>query len=195
MKRVLAVLLTLLAAPLPVRGAERLRVVATLTTFADLAKAVGGDLVDVSAIASPKFNAHFIEPKPSDVLKVKRADVFIHAGLDLELWRFPLVDAAGNRDVMPGGANELDLSHGIALLEVPIRAVSRLEGDIHLYGNPHYWLDPENAKTMARAIGEKLSAMDPEHQAAYQRNAQAFLARLNAKIPEWRARNACAFRW
>ncbi|MBI1992501.1 MAG: zinc ABC transporter substrate-binding protein, partial [Candidatus Omnitrophica bacterium] len=184
MKPFLSLLLLLwLWAPSEIGAAERLKVVATLSTFADLAETIGGEHVEVSSIASPKFNPHFIEPKPSDVLKVKRADLFVHAGLDLELWRWPLVDAAGNREVMPGAAHELDLSRGIELLEVPSRPLSRLEGDIHLYGNPHYWLQPENAKTMARAIAEKLSALDPAHAGDYRKSLDAFLARLQEKIP------------
>jgi ABC-type Zn uptake system ZnuABC Zn-binding protein ZnuA len=168
-------------------AAKRVNVVATLSTFADLAKTIGADHVEVSAVASPKFNPHFIEPKPSDVLKVKRADLFIHAGLDLELWRGPLLDAAGNTALFPGGRGDLDMSQGIALLEVPSRAATRAEGDIHLYGNPHYWLHPNNAKIMARAIAEKFAALDPDHAEAYQQNLRAFIARLDEKIPAWQA--------
>lgn len=172
-------------------AAERpLRVATTLSTFADLVRTVGGERVDVSVIAPPKFNPHFIEPKPSDVLKVKRADLLVHGGLDLELWRGPLLDAAGNREVMPGGPKELDLSQGVTLLEVPTRPLSRAEGDIHLYGNPHYWLDPENARKMAQAICDKLCAIDPQHNDAYHRNLREFLTRLDQKIPEWRNRLA-----
>ena len=173
------------------QAADRpLRVVATLSTFADLAKTVGGERVEVSTIASPRFNPHFIEPKPSDVLKVKRAELFIHAGLDLELWRWPLLDAAGNRDVMTGGPRELDLSRGIALLEVPDRAVSRAEGDIHLYGNPHYWLSPENAAVMARAICDKLCELDPQRRDPYHQRLDAFLSRLHERMASWRAEMA-----
>ena len=172
---------------------KRLNVVATLTTFADLAKTVGGDQVSVSAVAAPQFNPHFIEPKPSDVLRVKRADLFIHAGLDLELWRGPLLDAAGNTAIMPGQPGELDLSQGIALLEVPDHPVSRAEGDIHIYGNPHYWTDPENAKIMAKTIADKFSAVDPAHAQDYQQRLQQFTARLDQKMADWRAQLA-AFR-
>ena len=178
----------LLAAGAPASAEPRLRVVATLSTFADLAKTIGGADVDVASIASPKFNPHFIEPKPSDVLKVKRAALFIDAGLDLEAWRGPLLDAAGNTSLFPGQDGELDLSHGIELLEVPRQAVDRSQGDIHIYGNPHYWTDPENAKTMAQAICDKLSAMDPSHESDYRRNLQEFLTRLGQQIPEWRSR-------
>lgn len=167
-----------------------LKVVATLPTFADLAKTIGGAHVEVAAIVSPKFDPHFIEPKPSDVLKVKRADLFVHAGLDLELWRGPLLDAAGNPKLFPGGAGELDLSQGIQLLEVPDRAVSRAEGDIHIYGNPHYWLDPDNAKIMAQTIAQKLSTMDAVHATDYRKNLEGFLARLDERIPAWHSRSA-----
>lgn len=167
-----------------------LNVVATLSTFADLTRTVGGEYVKVANVAPPRFNPHFIEPRPSDVVKVKRADLFVHAGLDLELWRGPLLDAAGNTRLFPGQERELDLSRGIALLEVPTRPLSRAEGDIHLYGNPHYWLDPENVRTMAQAICDKLCTLDPQHEQAYYANLKAFLDRLTAKIPEWRVRLA-----
>ncbi len=167
--------------------AERpLRVVTTLSTFADLVKTIGGDYVEVTYIASPKFNPHFIEPKPSDVMKVKKADLFVHAGLDLEVWRDPLLTAAGNLKVMPGAEGELDLSRGIHLLEIPTQMPSRAEGDIHIYGNPHYWLSPENGKQMAKTIAEKLSAIDPGHSDIYRQNLNGFLKRLDQKIADWK---------
>ncbi len=189
-KRLVVVLMLLSVwtgnASLAMAAEKPLRVVATLSTFADLAKTVGGDYVVVSSIASPRFDPHFIEPKPSDVLRVKKAEFFVHAGLDLEAWRGPLLDAAGNRRVMQGGDRELDLSRGIALLEVPDRAISRAEGDIHLYGNPHYWTDPQNGRIMAQAICDKLCVIDPVHCDVYRRNLEAFVARLDQRLPEWR---------
>ncbi len=193
MKRSVIIAMTLLCSAVAVRGEaaeHRLRVVATLPTFADLVQTIGGDRVEVAAVASPQFNPHFIEPKPSDVLRVKRADLFVHAGLDLELWRGPLLDAAGNTNVMPGQPGEVDLSQGIPLLEVPGRAVSRSEGDIHIYGNPHYWMDPENGRRMARTIARKLSERDPDHAAAYQARLAAFEQRLDEKLRQWRAQLA-----
>jgi zinc/manganese transport system substrate-binding protein len=173
------------------QAAEKpLRAVATLSTFADLVKTIGAEHVDVSSIASPKFNPHFIEPKPSDVLKVKRADLFVHAGLDLELWRWPLLDAAGNTTLFAGAPGELDLAQGIALLEVPTRAVTRAEGDIHIYGNPHYWLSPENVRTMAQATCDKLCAVDPQHCDVYHHNLLEFLKQLDDKVTEWRSQLA-----
>jgi len=167
-------------------AAQPLRVVATLSVFADLVKQVGGEDVEVSYVASPRFNAHFIECKPSDVLKVKKAGLLVHGGLDLEAWRGPLLDAAGNPNLFTGGKGELDLSAGIPLLEVPDRPLSRLMGDIHIYGNPHYWLAPENAKIMVQAIAEKLSEMDPAHADAYQTRLAGFLSRLDQKIAQWK---------
>ncbi len=166
-------------------AAKPLRVVATLTTFADLVKTIGGDQVEVTAIAPPQFNPHFIEPKPSDVLRVKRADLLVHAGLDLELWRGPLLDAAGNTKLFPGQPGELDLSQGIALLEVPTHTVSRSEGDIHLFGNPHYWVDPENAIIIAKTIATKLSEIDPEHASMYDERMRAWTRHLGQRMDAW----------
>jgi ABC-type Zn uptake system ZnuABC Zn-binding protein ZnuA len=175
------------AAAGPLQAAEPMKVVATLSTFADLVKQVGGDRVDVSQVASPRFNPHQIEPKPSDVLRVKRAALFVHTGLDLELWRGPLVDAAGNPKVRPGSEGNLDLSEGVKLLEIPEGPVSRSEGDIHIYGNPHYWLDPNNIRIMAQSIARKLEELDPDGAPEFRRNLAAFLEKLDRKIPEWKA--------
>lgn len=169
----------------PAQAEPALRVVATLSTFADLAKQIGGDRVEVSTIASPRFNPHFIEPRPSDVLKVKKADLLVHAGLDLEVWRGPLIDAAGNPRVFPGQPGELDLSEGVRLLEVPKGPVSRLMGDIHLFGNPHYWLEPHNARIMAQSICDKLCAVDPSSCDGYRQRLKQFLNRLDQKQKEW----------
>lgn len=163
-----------------------LRVTATLSTFADLAKQIGGEHVEVSHVAPARFNPHFIEPRPSDVLKVKKAGLFLHAGLDLEAWRDPLLEASGNTAVFLGQPGNLDLSVGVRLLEVPQGPLTRFMGDIHIFGNPHYWLSPDNVRVMAQAICDKLCAVDPQHEQEYHRNLEGFLARLDAKIPEWR---------
>ena len=138
----------------PVSHSE-LRVVATLSTFADLAQTIGGEHVDVDYIAPPRFNPHFVEPKPSDVLRVKKCGVFIHGGLDLEVWRAPLLRAAGNAKIGKNGAGEIDLSKYVKLLNIPQGELSRAQGDIHAYGNPHYWLGQENGLSIARAIATR----------------------------------------
>lgn len=183
-------LVNTLLLPVSTAAEEPLRVVATLSTFADLVTQIGGERVEVSYVAPPRFNPHFIEPRPSDVLKVKKADLLVHAGLDLELWRGPLLDAAGNSNLFPSGKGELDLAQGISLLEVPDRPVSRLMGDIHLFGNPHYWLSPDNARVMARAICDRLCALDPAHCPQYRGNLEGFLRRLDERVPRWRSKLA-----
>lgn len=169
----------------PLSLIAQMRVVSTLATYADIAKSIGGDLVSSTYIASPRFNPHFIEPKPSDVLKVKRADLFIHSGLDLESWRDPLIDAAANPEVRKGGLRQLDLSTNIALLEVSSQQVSRAEGDIHSQGNPHYWMDPRNGLIIAQAIATKMSQLDAANAATYSANLNSFSRKLKMKIQEW----------
>lgn len=163
-----------------------LKVVATQTIFADLVRQVGGDRVSVSAVASPKYNVHFIQPKPSDVRKVINADLYVSAGLDLEAWSDPLLEAAGKPRLMHGAAGHLDLSEGVPLLNVPETMPTRAQGDIHLFGNPHYHMDPQNVKVMARAILVKLKEIDPGYAAYYEKNAGIFLAKLDDKIAAWK---------
>lgn len=166
--------------------APPLNVVATLTTFADIARAVGGDRIEVRHIASPRFNPHFIQPRPTDVLKVKRADLFIHGGLDLEAWRGPLVDATANPHIRPGGDRELPLSTGIRLLDMP-DSLTRAQGDIHMYGNPHYWLDPRNGLKVAETIAGKLESLDPDHASEYREGLQRFSDELSSAMEKWKS--------
>jgi len=162
-----------------------IKVCTTLSSYADIAKTIGGDRVEASSVASPRFNPHFIEARPSDVLKIKRADLFIHSGLDLEAWRGPLLDAVAKSEFREGGAKQIDLSEGIALLEVPSGQVSRAEGDIHMFGNPHYWPDPRNGIIIAKHIAAKLIEIDPAGAAEYTKNLNSFMDALNAKIQSW----------
>ncbi len=188
MKRLILVLFCLLCGLGKVEAAEKLRVVATLSTFADLVKQIGGDHVSLHTVASPRFNPHFIEPKPNDIVRAARADLFVHAGVGLENpWSEPLIDASANRKILPGAPGNLDLSIGVTLLEEPTGQISRAQGDIHPFGNPHFWLNPENGRNMARAIAERLTQLDPDHAADYQQNLQPFLAKLDGKIAAWKA--------
>jgi len=168
-------------------SAEPLKVVTTLPTFRALVEEIGGERVRAVSVAAPQFNPHFIEPKPSDVLRVKRADLFVHAGLDLEAWRSPLVDASANPLVRDGSERALDLSEGIQLLNVPQGEVTRAQGDIHLFGNPHYWSSPENGLKMARLIEAKLTLVDPEGKGYYEGRGADFSARLSKAIDGWRS--------
>lgn len=166
---------------------DRIAVVATTTTIASLVREVTGDTVDIYAVASPRRDLHFYAPTPKDVLKVKRADVLIHGGLDLELWREPLLVAAGNPRFLGSGEGSIDVSEGIQLLERPAE-FSRKEGDIHQYGNPHYWVDPMNGKIMAQNVARRLGALYPELRTSMDRNLKAFEDRLNREVAVWSAR-------
>ena len=144
----------------PLFAAEPLKVVATQAMYADIVKQIGKDKVDVKFVASPKFNVHFIQPKPSDVRNVSHADLVVYTGLDLEEWWGPLLEAAGKPDFFPGREKSIDMSRGIRLLNVPDHPLSRAEGDIHLFGNPHITMSPENVKIMAQTVFEKLKEVD-----------------------------------
>jgi zinc/manganese transport system substrate-binding protein len=186
--RVVSRLTLLLFFLLPVSSVlGEIRVVTTLTVFGDVTKQIGKDRVDVYSVARPRFNPHFIEPKPSDVLKLKRADLFIHGGLDLEAWRSPLVDAASSPEIRPGGTRELDLSVSVPLLEVPTGALTRAAGDIHLFGNPHYTLDPRNILLISKRIAAKLIEVDPEGKAQYEDSLREFDGKLEEGISRWSA--------
>ncbi len=163
-----------------------LKVVATQTLYADIVRQIGKEKVEVKSVASPKFNVHFIQPKPSDVRNVAHADLVVYTGLDLEEWWGPLVEAAGRPEFFPGRGKSVDLSRGIRILKVPDPPLSRAEGDIHLFGNPHYLMNPENAKVMAGTILEKLREVDPPNASYYEENEKAFVSQLDAKIAQWK---------
>ena len=177
----------LMSAAKPLYAADGpLKVVATQSYYANLVKEIGKDKVDVKSVASPKFNVHFIQPKPSDVRNVAHADLVVYTGMDLEEWWGPLLEAAGRTDFFPGREKSVDLSRGIRILKVPDHPLSRAEGDIHLFGNPHYLMNPENAKVMAGTILEKLSEADPANASYYEENKKSFVLRLDGKIAEWK---------
>jgi ABC-type Zn uptake system ZnuABC Zn-binding protein ZnuA len=154
-------------------GSAPVRVVATLSVYADLARTIGGNEVSVTAIAHPNEDAHFVRPKPSFALELRRADLFVTTGLDLELWVPPLLDRAGNRRVMEGGEGYVTAYTGITLLDIPV-AADRSQGDVHLYGNPHLHTDPLRALQMARNITRGLTGVAPDRTAIWQRGLQRF---------------------
>jgi zinc/manganese transport system substrate-binding protein len=183
----LALLLCGLAA-----GAEaKVRVVSSLQDFASIAAAIGGDRVDTMALAKGYQDPHFVDAKPSFVLQLSRADLLIVAGLELEIGYLPpLLDQSRNDKIHPGNPGYLDASIGCDILQRPTTQVTRAMGDVHPYGNPHYWTDPENGRVIARAIAAKLSQLDAGGAATYQKNLAAFETRLAAKEKEWDAKMA-----
>ncbi len=168
-------------------AAEKLKVVTTTTTYADIVRQIGGDRVEVKAVAPPKFNIHFIQPRPSDVRSVSKADLLVHSGLDHEHWTDPLVEAAGREDLFRGNPKNLDMSKDVPILEIPEGSLSRAEGDIHLFGNPHFQMGPENGRIFAKNVAEKLVELDPEGAPLYEKNAAEFTAKLDLKLAEWKA--------
>ncbi len=136
----------------------KLHVVTSLQDFASIADAIGGDRVETYALAKGYQDPHFVDAKPSFILKLSRADVLIAAGLELEIGYLPpLIDQSRNDKIHPGNAGYLDASSGCDILQRPTQQVTRAMGDVHPYGNPHYWTDPENGRVIARAIAQKLS--------------------------------------
>jgi zinc/manganese transport system substrate-binding protein len=186
------VLTSAVPAPAPSSPVEQpLRVVTTTTDLADLARTVGGDRVDVRSLALGEQDPHFVEARPSLILELRRADLYAQIGLDLEVgWAPLLLDQARNPGIQPGGRGHLDLSTHVEVLDVPVTRVTRAQGDVHPFGNPHYWLAPENGRRMAEAFAGHLSELDPEGTATYQENLDRFLGRLDQAEARWRERLA-----
>ncbi|MDX1623481.1 MAG: metal ABC transporter substrate-binding protein [Gemmatimonadota bacterium] len=182
-----AVALLAAATAPPTPAQERVRVVATLPVFAKLAKAIGGERVDVTAIASPLQDPHFVDAKPSYIVEAGKADVFIEAGMDLEVGWAPLVrEGSRNAAIQRGGEGYVDASAHVRKLGVPTGKVDRSRGDVHPYGNPHYWLDPLNAVPLTADIALALSRVDPAHAGHYNDRRRDFLAALDRRMGEWR---------
>jgi zinc/manganese transport system substrate-binding protein len=145
---------------------EPVRVVTTLPVYADIVRAVAGDAVEVVSIAEPNEDSHFVRPKPSFALQLRRADLFVTTGLDLELWAPALLDRAGNAQVSEGGAGYVTAYTGVRLLEVPA-AVDRTAGDVHVFGNPHLTTDPLRTLQVAENIVTGLKRVSPAQAAAF----------------------------
>jgi zinc/manganese transport system substrate-binding protein len=170
MSPVIALLLALhVPTDQPPHGADKVKVVASLTTYAAIAREVVGDRGTVTSIATGDENPHYVQPKPSFVPALGEADLFVTTGLDLELWVPALLDKANNPKVTEGGPGYVAAYAGIDLLDVPT-SFSRAQGDIHVYGNPHIWTAPINAVQIARNILTGLKRVSPE-------NAEYFTAR------------------
>ena len=173
---------------LPAHAAKKLNVITATTDLASLAQEVGGDKIDVEAIAKGYQDPHFVEAKPSFLLKLRHADLLVVVGLDLEIgWLPPLITQSGNPHIQPASAGYLDASQFAEILEKPQGQVSRAMGDVHPLGNPHYWLDPENGRRIAKGISNKLAEMDPPNASYYQQRFQDFDKRLTAAEQNWDA--------
>lgn len=167
--------------------ADNVRVVTTTTDLKSLTEAVGGDLVEVNALARGSQNPHDLEIRPSLMVKVRRADLLVMNGLDLDQWVEVVVRGANNPQVLLGAPGRVDASAGILVLEVPRTRVDRSMGDVHPFGNPHYTVDPGMAPAVTTNILEGLARVAPQHRAAFERNREQFLARLGEALVRWSA--------
>jgi zinc/manganese transport system substrate-binding protein len=183
MKRLLiagALLLGVLAAQ------AKLNVVATLPDFGSIAESIGGDKIKVTSIARGAEDPHFVDARPSYIRVLNQADVLIEGGADLEIgWLPPLVSGARNSKIVGTAPGHVILSRGLALLEVPNAPVDRSQGDVHPGGNPHYWLDPANAKPIATRLAEVFSQLDAANASHYAANLKQFNAALDEKLAAW----------
>ena len=189
MFRIFSVGFTLLAMLLSASlgaSAKTLNVVTATTDMAALAQEVGGDKISVESIARGYQDPHFVEAKPSFLLKLRQADLLITVGLQLEIgWLPPLITQSGNARIQVGANGYLDASQFAEILDVPTGTVTRAMGDVHPLGNPHYWLDPDNGRRVAKGIAAKLGEIDPPDNAYFQQRFQDFDKRLTAAQQKW----------
>lgn len=180
-----ALLLALLMV-VPSASAKKLNVIASTTDLAAMAQEVGGDRISVDSIAKGYQDPHFVEAKPSFLLKLRNADLLISVGLQLEIgWLPPLVNQSGNPRIQVGAPGYLDASQFAEILEIPTGQVTRAMGDVHPLGNPHYWLDPDNGRRVAKGIADKLGELDPSDSTYFQQRYQDFDKRLTAAEKGW----------
>jgi ABC-type Zn uptake system ZnuABC Zn-binding protein ZnuA len=165
-------------------AAEKARVVASITDLKALTEAVGGDLVDVDSLARGSQNPHDIELRPSLMVKLRRADLVVRNGLGLDFWLDQLLVGAQNAQVMPGAPGYVDASRGVPIA-APTGPVDRSRGDVHPEGNPHYTLDPANARTVTANIVEGLKRVAPQRAGAFDARREDFLKRLDAALAHW----------
>ena len=194
MKRtVLKIFMLLLAGALvaPCAAAKKLNVVTSTTDLAALTEEVGGDKITVEAIAKGYQDPHFVEAKPSFLLKLRNADLLISVGLQLEIgWLPPLITQSGNPRIQPGNAGYLEAAQFAEVLDIPSGPISRAMGDVHPMGNPHLWLDPNNGRRIAKGIAGKLAELDPGDQAYFQQRLADFEKRLADADKRWLAEMA-----
>ena len=168
--------------------AQKLNVVTTTADLASLTREVGGDRVDVRSIARGYQDPHFVEPKPSFLLLLRKADLLEVVGLDLETgWLPPLLDQSRNPKIRPGSRGYLDVSTGVEILDRPTGTVNRSMGDVHALGNPHYWIDPANAIRIAIQISNRLSQLRPKDAAYFAARLDTFKKRMNDANKKWTA--------
>ena len=180
------ILIALLTASVPAGAQSKLNVVTTTEDLAAIAREVGGDHITVDSIARGYQDPHFVEAKPSFILKLQKADLLILVGRDLEIgWLPPLIQQSRNSKVQVGADGYLDASLQARILEIPQGQITRAEGDVHPLGNPHYWLDPENGKIIAREIFDRFVRFRPNDRPYFEQRLNDFVSRLNDAEKRW----------
>jgi len=165
-----------------------LNVVTTTSDLASIVSEVGGDKIAVESLARGYQDPHFVEAKPSFVLKLNKADLLVVVGRDLEIgWLPALINQARNARIQPGADGYFDASLTAKILDLPTGQLTRAMGDVHPLGNPHYWLDPENGRAIAKAVQAKLSQKDPANAPYYAQRAADFDRRLSEAQQRWKS--------
>lgn len=155
-----------------------------------LVKEIGGGNVSTEFLAGSGQDPHFVQPRPSQVARLSRADLVVRVGMDLDIWFDSLTRAAGNSKIVQGAPGYVDASLGVKALQVPQGKLDPSRGDIHIYGNPHYFYGPTNLPIAARNVRDGLKRVDAKNAATYDTNYTSLVQRLNAKITEWKAKLA-----
>jgi zinc/manganese transport system substrate-binding protein len=176
----------LLAGASPSFGQNKLNVMTTTEDLASIAREVGGDRITAEAVAKGYQDPHFVEAKPSFILKLQKADLLIAVGRELEIgWLPPLIQQSRNAKVQPGAQGYLDASEHAKILEIPQGQITRAMGDVHPLGNPHYWLDPENGAIVAREIAARLTLLRANDKAYFEQRLADFTNRLTEAQKRW----------
>ena len=172
-------------------AASKLNVVTTTEDLSSIAREIGGDKVDAESIAKGYQDPHFVEPKPSYILRLQKANLLIAVGLQLEIgWLPPLVTQSRNPRIQPSAPGYLEVSNFCHITEIPQGQVTRAMGDVHPMGNPHYWLDPDNGRRIGKALQDQFSQMQPADSSYFAQRYADFDKRLTASIKGWDAKMA-----
>ena len=175
-------------APTGAAAQGKLNVIATTEDLAAIARDVGGDRITIEALARGYQDPHFVEAKPSFILRLQRADLLIVVGRELEVaWLPPLVQQSRNAKVQVGADGYLDASMHARILDIPQGQITRAMGDVHPSGNPHYWLDPENGKIVARDLAAKFAALRPADRPYFDQRLADFNRRVDEGMKRWLA--------
>jgi zinc/manganese transport system substrate-binding protein len=190
MPRIIAAIILAVAAAVvtpsaSTEAADKVRVVTTIPDLKSLTEAVGGDLVDVDSLTRGTQNFHDAEVRPSMMLKLRRADLLVENGLELDAWVDVAVQGANNANIVRGARGRVEIARGVPLLDVPTTRVDRSMGDVHPLGNPHFSLDPGLVPVITQNILEGLVRVAPQHRAAFERNRAAFLGRVDEQMARW----------